>query len=63
MRRSLLERVETGIVSPISPDVPMAPGVRGVWGNGGQLGPDEGRVARPPVGRRSGSREREDWWK
>ena len=69
MRRSLLERVESGLVSPISPEATTNPGWKGVWGNG-QNQPQRQLPAdwRPGNGRRGSGgsavrEESESWWK
>jgi Kelch motif len=65
IRRRLLERVEPGLVSPISPETANGPGWKGVWGYGAREPPRPAEW-RPPMGRRSGSGEREgneNWWK
>ena len=62
VRRTILERVESGLVSPISPDTSTGPGWRGVWGYGAR---DPPRPAewKPPSGRSSGPDDKETWWR
>ena len=71
MRRSMFERVESDMVSPISPDTATGPqGWKGMWGYGAkepsrQLPADwrPGQAQVQVQGRRSGEEQNESWWK
>ena len=68
MRRSMFERVESDMISPISPDHANAPGWKGMWGYGAnqpsrQLPADWRPGQGQMQGRRSGEEQNESWWK